>query len=187
MIPRRSWGEALLHLPRRRLHWIDLLLLVGVAGLALGALDVVHEVRQPPRSHVEIDLDSPFALLRYTLYSLSRGLIAYVLSLAFTLTVGYWAAKDAAAERVLVPLLDVLQSIPVLSFLPGLVLALIAIFPHNIGLEFAAILMIFTGQVWNMTFSYMHSLKSVPPDMREVAAIFRFNWWQKLRWLELPY
>src|SRR5262245_32731791 len=187
MIPRRSWGEALFHLQRRRLHWIDLLLLVGVAGLILGGLDVVREVRQPPRSHVEIDLDSTFALLRYTFYSLSRGLIAYALSLAFTLTVGYWAAKDPVAERVLVPMLDVLQSIPVLSFLPGLVLALIAIFPHNIGLELAAILMIFTGQVWNMTFSYMHSLKSVPPDLREAAAIFRFNWWQKLRWLELPY
>src|SRR5437762_6631564 len=168
MIPRRTWGEALFSLQRRRLHWIDLLLLVGLAGLILGGIDVIREVRQPPRATVEIDLDSTFALLRYTFYSLFRGLIAYVLSLAFTLTVGYWAAKDAAAERVLVPLLDVLQSIPVLSFLPGLVLALIAIFPQNIGLELAAILMIFTGQVWNMTFSFMHSLKSVPPDMGEV-------------------
>jgi NitT/TauT family transport system permease protein len=187
MTPRRTWGDALLQLPRRRLHWIDLLLLVGLAGLILGGIDIVREVRQPPRSHVEIDLDSAFALVRYTFYSLFRGLIAYGLSIAFTLTVGYWAAKDPAAERVLVPLLDVLQSIPVLSFLPGLVLALIALFPQNIGLEIAAILMIFTGQVWNMTFSYMHSLKAVPPDLREVAAIFRFNWWQKLRWLELPY
>jgi NitT/TauT family transport system permease protein len=187
MIPRRSWGDALRYLPRRRLHWVDLLLLVGIAGLIVGGFDMIREVRQPPRIKVEIDLDDPLALLRYTFYSLSRGMIAYVLSLAFTLVVGYWAAKDPAAERVLLPFLDVMQSIPVLSFLPGLVLAMIALFPFNVGLEIAAIIMIFTGQVWNMTFSYYHSLKALPLDMREVSDVFRFNWWQRLRWLELPY
>src|SRR5207249_7658471 len=75
-----------------------------------------------------------------------------------------------------ISLLDILQSIPVLSFLPGLVLALVAIFPtRNIGLELATILMIFTGQVWNMTFSYYHSLKAVPQDQREDRKSTRLN------------
>ncbi len=85
-------------------------------------------------------------------------------------------------------MLDILQSIPVLGFMPGLILALVALFPHsNIGLELAAVIMIFTGQAWNMTFSYYHSLRSVPLDMREVATVYRFTWWQRLRELELPY
>src|SRR5262245_14465957 len=114
--------------------------------------------------------------------------MAYALSLAFALVYGYWAAKDRVAERVLIPLLDILQSIPVLGFLPGLVLALVAVFPaSNIGLELAAVLMIFTGQVWNMTFSFYHSLRSVPEGLREAASVYRFTWWQKFSRVELPF
>lgn len=88
----------------------------------------------------------------------------------------------------MVPLLDILQSIPVLGFLPGLVIAFIALFPHsNIGLELAAILMIFTGQVWNMTFSFYRSLQTIPNELKEVAKIYRFNWWQRFTKLELPF
>src|SRR5205085_8249939 len=101
---------------------------------------------------------------------------------------GYWAAKDRYAEKVLVPLLDILQSIPVLSFLPGIVLSLVTLFPTtNVGLELATVLMIFTGQAWNMTFSFYHSLRSVPPDLREMSAVYRFGWWRQLRWVELPH
>src|SRR5207249_5006691 len=106
---------------------------------------------------------------------LTRGLVAYCFSLLFTLGYGYWAAKDRRAERVLLPLLDILQSIPVLGFLPGLLLSLNALFPtNNVGLELASILMIFTGQAWNMTFSFYHSLRTVPQDQREVATVYRF-------------
>src|SRR5204863_6959862 len=140
------------------------------------------------RPTVAIDLDDAWALPRYTLFSLMRGLVAYVLSLGFTLVYGYWAAKDHQAERVLVPLLDILQSIPVLSFLPGVVLALVAVFPSsNAGMELACVLMIFTGQAWNMTFSFHHSLKAVPQHMREAATVFRLNWWRRLKWVELPF
>src|SRR5262249_45009865 len=91
-------------------------------------------------------------------------------------------------ERVLLPLLDILQSVPVLGFLPGLLLALEAAFPgSNVGLELAAVLLIFTGQAWNMTFSFYHSLRALPQDQRDVATVYRFSWWQRLRWLELPY
>jgi NitT/TauT family transport system permease protein len=185
---RRVWGEATALLYHsRRTSWVDLVIVVGLAGLLYGVLQLGHEWRGASRPAIAIDL-SPWALPRYTFYSLSRGLLAYVLSLAFTLSYGYWAAKDRIAERVLVPLLDILQSIPVLGFMPGLILALVALFPHsNIGLELAAVIMIFTGQAWNMTFSYYHSLRSVPVDMREVGSVYRFSWWQQLKWIELPY
>src|ERR1051326_9192000 len=189
MLLRRTWGNVLSDFQRtRRLPWIVLLVVLGLAGLVFGSLNLAQQWTHELRPAIAIDLDDPLVLLQYTFFSLARGLIAYCLSLCFTLVYGYWAAKDAVAERVLVPLLDILQSIPVLSFLPGLVLALVALFPKtNVGLELAAIVMIFTGQVWNMTFSYYHSLKAVPLDQREVATIFRLNWWQRLRWVELPY
>src|SRR6266481_5025467 len=176
-----------LHHRTRRFGLVDLAIVVALAGLLFGVLQLGREWSGASRPAMVIDL-SPWALPRYTFYSLSRGLLAYVLSLAFTLSYGYWAAKDRLAERVLVPLLDILQSIPVLGFMPGLILALVALFPHsNIGLELAAVIMIFTGQAWNMTFSYYHSLRSVPDDLREVGAVYRFSWWQRLKWLELPY
>src|SRR5207248_3011656 len=69
-----------------------------------------------------------------------------------------------------------------------LMTSLVALFPHyNIGLELVAILTIFTGQAWNMTFSFYHSVRSVPADMREVATVFRYSWWQRFQWLELPF
>jgi NitT/TauT family transport system permease protein len=182
------WGNAIAALDRvQRFGWADLVIVCGLAGLFYGLFDVSHEWVGEHRPTVDIDL-SPWALPLYTFYSLCRGLLAYVISLVFTLLYGYWAAKDHIAERVLIPLLDILQSIPVLGFLPGLVLALVALFPKsNIGLELAAVLMIFTGQVWNMTFSFYHSLRSVPESMRETASVYRFTWWQTFSRVELPF
>jgi NitT/TauT family transport system permease protein len=182
------WGEATAFFHRRRrVGWVDLLVMVALAGVLYGIIDLGREWVHERRPVVEIDL-SPWALPRYTFFSLMRGLLAYVLSLAFTLVYAYWAAKDQVAERVLIPMLDILQSIPVLGFMPGLVLAFMALFPSsNVGLEIAAVIMIFTGQAWNMTFSFYHSLRSVPLDQREVATVYRFNWWQRFRWVELPF
>src|SRR5476649_1640871 len=184
---KEAWGEATAFLARfRRTGWVDLVLLVGITGVVLGLASLAGEWRTlRPAVHIDLALS---ALPKYTFYSLTRGLIAYVLSLLFTLTYGYWAAKDPVAERVLVPLLDILQSIPVLGFMPGVVLALVSVFPgSNIGLELASVLMIFTGQAWNMTFSFYHSLRSIPKDQIEAATIYRFDWWQRLKWLELPF
>jgi NitT/TauT family transport system permease protein len=170
-----------------RVHWTDLLIVVGLAGLLYGFVEFGRRWAGPPLPQVEIDL-SPLALPWYTFLSLARGLCAYALSLAFTLAYGYWAAKDVRARRVLMPMLDVLQSIPVLGFLPGLVLALVAAFPgSNVGMELTVILMIFTGQAWNMTFSFYQSVSSVPQDLREVATTYRFGWWQLFRTVELPF
>ena len=124
----------------------------------------------------------------YAGYSLLRMTIAYGLSLAFTLVYGYVAAYNPKAERFLIPLLDVLQSIPVLSFLPGVMLAMVALFPsRQLGVELGAILLIFTGQVWNMAFSFYASLKSIPREMQEAARIYRFSWWQRFTEVELPF
>lgn len=184
----KTWGQSLAGFFPRRTHlWFDLLAVAALAGLFFGFFAVERQWVAPLRPVTEVDL-SPSALPLYTFYSLARGILAYLLSLAFTLVYGYWAARDTRAERLLIPLLDILQSIPVLGFMPGLVLGLVAIFPHsNIGLELAAVLMIFTGQAWNMTFSFYHSLKSVPRDLNEVGHVYRFGSWRRLRMIELPY
>ncbi|MDE1170820.1 MAG: ABC transporter permease subunit [Verrucomicrobium sp.] len=166
--------------------WINLLVLLGVGALLFGTIDVAHEWRAPLRAKVDMDL-SFWRLPQYTLYTLSRGLVAYAFSLLFTFIYARWAAYDAKAEKILIPALDILQSIPVLGFLPGLVLALVGLFPHsNFGLELACVLMFFTGQVWNMTFSFYYSLKSVPQDFVAVARLTGLSTRQFLWGVELP-
>ncbi|MEN6388628.1 MAG: ABC transporter permease subunit [Candidatus Cryosericum sp.] len=165
----------------------DIVIILGVLGIFYGIIQAGREWTGILRPTVLIDL-SFRALPRYTLFSLIRGLAAYGISLLFTIIYGYWAAKDRLAEKLLVPILDILQSIPVLGFMPGVVLALVSLFPHsNVGLELAAVFMIFTGQAWNMTFSFYNSLKSVPQYLQEAGSIYRFNWWQRLTQIELPY
>jgi NitT/TauT family transport system permease protein len=165
----------------------DLIVILLIAGILTAAVGVGSEWTQPMQSEVTIDL-SFGALPLYAIYSLARGLVAFALSFVFSLAVGYWAAHDRRAERVIVPVLDVLQSIPVLGFLPAFVLAMVGLFPaRNVGLEIAAVLMIFTAQVWNLTFSFYQSLKSVPVEFREIASVYRFSGVQRARWIELPY
>jgi NitT/TauT family transport system permease protein len=151
------FGEAVAFLDRsRKLGWTDLALATGLGGTIYGLIRLAQEWTGALRPTVTIDL-SIGALPGYALLSLSRGLAAYALSLLFTLAYGYWAARDRVAERVLIPTLDILQSIPVLGFMPGLVLGLVAAFPRsNVGLELASVIMIFTGQAWTMTFSFYH-------------------------------
>ena len=164
-------------------------ILIFGAGLAFFyGLLVIAETWGGPFSPAAPISRSPQALPAYAANSLLRVLIAYLLSLLFTLVYGYIAAYNAKAERIMIPLLDILQSIPVLSFLPGVMLAMVALFPHSqLGVELGSILLIFTGQVWNMTFSLYASLKSIPQELREAARVYRFNWWQRFIQLELPY
>ncbi len=125
---------------------------------------------------------------KYALYSVLRITIAYVFSLVFTLIYGYVAAYNRKAERFMIPLLDTLQSIPVLSFLPGVMISMVALFPtRQLGVELGSVLLIFTGQVWNMTFSFYSSLKNIPREMYEAAQVYQLSWWQRFRQLELPY
>jgi len=134
-----------------------------------------------------IDL-RPAALPKYALFSVARITIAYMFSLAITLVYAYTAAHNKRAERFLIPLLDTLQSIPVLSFLPGVMISMVALFPtRQLGVELGSILLIVTGQVWNMTFSVYSSIKNIPRELLEAAHIYRLSWWQKFVQLELPY
>src|SRR5260370_15467433 len=183
----RAWiqANALLR-PFGRGWWVDAFIILGLGEALSGLLQVAREWTGIQRPAIEIDL-SPWALPAYTFFSMVRGLVAYVISLAFTLVYAYWAAHDRRAERLLVPLPDILQSVPVLGFMPGLVLALVALFPRpNVGLELAAVIMIFTGPAWNMTFSPYHSLNSVPQDIKEASVVYRFTWWEPFKWMELP-
>jgi NitT/TauT family transport system permease protein len=175
-------------LPRVEISFLpDLLMFAAAMALFYGVLEVGRAWLGPFTPEVEISR-SPWALPAYAGYSLLRITIAYALSLAFTLVYGYIAAYNPKAERFMIPLLDVLQSIPVLSFLPGVMLAMVALFPgRQLGVEAGAILLIFTGQVWNMAFSFYASLKSIPKEMREAATIYRFNWWQRFVEMELPF
>ncbi|MFY9549591.1 MAG: ABC transporter permease subunit [Thermoanaerobaculia bacterium] len=156
-----------------------------LAALVAGVVVLAQRWNAPMRAATPIDL-RPSALPGYTLLSLSRGFAAYILSLLFTLVYGTVAAHSKRAERVMIPLLDIGQGIPVLGFLPGLVLGMVALFPRsNIGLELACILMIFTGQVWNMVFSFYGSLRSIPAELKEVARIHRFGWFKTFRTVEV--
>ncbi len=160
-------------------------------GLGLFALLYVALVVATAGHHAEAAAPVSLSASRlplYAAYSFLRMLAAYVLSLVFSLTYGYLAAYNRRAEKILVPILDILQSIPILSFMPSLVLALIAIFPHGtVGVEVASILLVFTSQAWNLTFSFYHSLLTIPRELREVATQYGLSPWQRFRQLELPF
>src|SRR6202012_2070835 len=128
------------------------------------------------------------ALPLYAFYSVVRIGVAYLLSLIFAVGYGYYAAYHPRVEAFMIAVLDILQSIPVLSFLPGVMLVMVSLLPtRQLGVEMGAILLIFTGQVWNMAFSFYSSLKSIPREMREAAKIYKLNWYQRFMQLELPY
>jgi NitT/TauT family transport system permease protein len=182
--PYRLWTQ----LPRIEVSHLPDVIMFG-AGIAIfyGVAMVGRSWLGPVTASAEISR-SLWALPAYAGYSLLRITIAYVLSLGFALAYGYIAASNVRAERYMIPLLDVLQSIPVLSFLPPVMLAMVALFPgRQLGVELGAILLIFTGQVWNMAFSFYASQKSIPKEMREAARIYRFSWWQRFTQMELPF
>ncbi|GAB1422507.1 ABC transporter permease subunit [Anaerolineales bacterium] len=161
---------------------VVLLLIILLIYLGVQLASGVPEVIQGP----DIKLD-PSALPYYSLLSLGRMLAAYILSMVFSIVYGYAAARSPRAERWLMPLLDILQSVPILSFLPIVLLSLTAILPQQIAVEIAAIVLIFTSQVWNLTFSFYQSLTTIPTEYREVAAVFRFSRWLRLKEMEMPF
>jgi NitT/TauT family transport system permease protein len=131
---------------------------------------------------------SPWAIPMYTVFSLVRMTAAYVLSLAFAVAYGYIAAYNKRLQAPMLATLDILQSIPVLSFLPGVMLAMVSLFPtRQLGVEIGSVILIFTGQVWNMAFSFYASLRAIPKELREASRIYRFNRLQQFLQLELPY
>src|SRR6516164_7784079 len=162
---------------------------VGLSALALfyGLLSLARYWTAPVNTQAKIDLGVS-SLPAYALFSVTRIAVAYGLSLVFSVIYGYVAANNTTAERLMIPLLDTLQSIPVLSFLPGVMLSMVALFPASqFGLELGSILLLFTGQVWNMAFSVYSSLKAIPREMLEAARLYRLSRWQRFFQLDLPY
>lgn len=158
--------------------------------MLLSILYIITHYAQQATSRVNYEAHislSIVSLIKYSFYSLSRALVAFAMSFVFTILYGYFMYKNKTAEKLLLPILDILQSIPVLGFLPAVVLALIALFPNsNIGLELASIIMIFTGQVWNMVFGFYGTLNSIPKEFIEVSSVYKLNWFQKFKWIEFP-
>jgi NitT/TauT family transport system permease protein len=174
----------------RERSWSVLVDLLVFAAILAGIYAVLTTVRYwmgvvTPAAHIS---RSPAALPAYAFYSLVRMAVAYVLSLVFAVGYGYIAANNRRVEMVMIAVLDILQSIPVLSFLPSVMLSMVALFPtRQLGVELGSIVLIFTGQVWNMAFSFYSSLKSIPRELREAALINRFSATQRFVELELPF
>ena len=166
-----SWGDAIVLLA------LAVLIYAGVR-LGFGAAEVI------PGPKISL---APKALPWYAFLSVLRMAAAYLLSMLFTLLYGSLAASHRRAERVLLPLLDVLQSVPILSFLPVVLLSLSAVLPQNVAAELASIVLIFTSQVWNLTFAWYQSLTTIPRELREASTVFHFNVWIRFKTLELPF
>jgi NitT/TauT family transport system permease protein len=159
---------------------LTILLLVGLGARHL--VEPFTAVHQPPISL------SPSALPSYALRTTLRMFAALIASLLFTLTYATLAGKNRRAEIVLIPLLDVLQSVPILGYLSFTVLFFVSLFPGRmLGPELAAVFAIFTSQAWNMAFSFYQSLRTVPRDLDEASRSFRFTAWQRFWRLEVPF
>ena len=162
---------------------------VAFCSLALffGVLHIAHYWLSAPAPVIPIS-HSARALPVYAFYSIIRIGIAYLLSLVFAIAYGYTAVYNPRIEAWMVAVLDILQSIPVQSFLPPVVLAMVALIPgRQLGIELAVILLIFTGQVWNLAFSFYSSLRTIPREMTEASRIYRYSAWQRFWQLEMPY
>jgi NitT/TauT family transport system permease protein len=182
----RQADRSLLGTAPNRWDWILLPLVLAVlAATAFGAMQMTRPflIGQP----TPISLD-PINLPYYLLRTILRMFTALGFSLLFSFAFAAVAAKYQAAEKVLVPLLDILQSVPILGFQAIAIAPFIALFPGNLlGVECAAIFAIFTSQAWNMAFSLYQSIRTVPPELNEAAHIFRLSGWQRFWRLELPY
>ena len=167
----------------------DLMAAIFVFGLIILFADASREVIQPLSSLARhrISLD-PTQLPGYALRTALRMLVALAFSLIFTFSYATWAAKSPRAGMLLVPLLDILQSIPILGFLSVTLVFFLSLAPGRIlGAEFAAIFLIFTSQAWNMAFSFYQSLRTVPAELEEAGRVFGLNAWARFWRIEVPF
>ncbi len=169
--------------------WRDLAAILLVLGIVIFLGVGAHQMVGPfvAAHQPEISL-SPTALPVYTLRTIMRMLAALVASLIFTFTYATLAAKSRRAEMILIPILDVLQSVPILGYLSFTVVFFVSLFPGNVlGPELAAVFAIFTSQAWNMAFSFYQSLRMIPGDLDEASRSFRASAWQRFWRLEVPF
>lgn len=167
----------------------DILALFIVFGILILLALTAKEFSVPYQLGQVVPLSlSPRNLPDYALQTVMRMLIALLFSLLFTFTIGTLAAKNRHAEKVLIPIIDILQSVPVLGFLSITIVGFIALFPGSLmGPECASIFAIFTSQVWNITLSFYQSLRTIPQDLKEAADMFHLSAWQKFWRIEVPF
>ena len=168
--------------------WVDGLVLLTLFGMLWSVMHFGQGmlVAFDPTSVPELDF-SISQIPYYAGRTLLRMWIAFCFSLFFAISLGYLAAKNSTARAVILPALDVLQSVPVLGFLSATVAGFMALFPGSLlGVECAAIFAIFTGKVWNMAFGFYHSMVTIPTDMQEAASTYGLTRWQRFRTVELP-
>ena len=151
----------------RLIAWGDIVVIIGLAGLLYAGVSLARNASEVISGPV-ISL-SPSALPLYAGLSVGRMTAAYILSMLFTLIYGSLAARNRRAERVLLPILDVLQSVPILSFLPVVLLSLSAVLPQRLATELASIVLIFTSQAWNLTFAWYQSIITIPKELQEAS------------------
>ena len=172
---------------RRLPNLFDLAAILCIGGLLFAVATGARNTVVPLDQVAEISLD-PAYLPGYALRTTMRMFAAVACSLLFTLTYATWAAKSRRAGKILVPILDILQSVPVIGFLTFTVVFFMGLFPGRVlGAELAAIFAIFTSQAWNMAFSLYQSLKTVPADLAEAATAFRLSPWQRFWRMEVPF
>jgi NitT/TauT family transport system permease protein len=174
---------------RPALRWADLVVAAALLALLFGLLRLAPELNEPflPKTAPSTVSTDPANLPYYAARSLLRMFIALILSILFTFVYATAAARLRRAEKVLIPVLDILQSVPVLGFLSVTVTAFINLFPGSeLGLECASIFAIFTSMAWNMTFAFYHSLVSQPRDLDEAARVLRLTRWQRFWRLDVP-
>lgn len=181
----RTFG---LWLGLRAPNWADLVVFLSLVGLLATVGWLGHDLWAPftPKAGPPVDL-SPWNLPYYAARSLLRMFVALAASLVFTLVIATWAAKSTRAARLILPALDILQSVPVLGFLSVTVTFFIALVPgHILGLELASVFAIFTSQVWNLTFAFYHVLITLPREQGEALTLYRVSPWQRFTHFELP-
>jgi NitT/TauT family transport system permease protein len=174
---------------KRSFNWVDLLIFAGVLGLLWSILEfgsgmIVHfdatSQSLPISTHIR---HIPYYIGR----TLIRMWIAFGFSLIFTFIIGYAAAKNKVARAIILPFLDIMQSIPVLSFLAIFMTFFVSLFPGSLfGVECASVVTVFTAQVWNMTFGFYHSMVTIPQDLHEAATNYRLTALQRFQKLEVP-
>ncbi|MBN9374011.1 MAG: ABC transporter permease subunit [Cellulomonas sp.] len=168
--------------------WADLVVAAGVLVVFYVAIRTGAgvNVRFNPSRPLNIDTD-PARLPYYAARSLLRMFVALAASIVFTFVYGYAAARSRRLEKVLIPALDILQSVPILGFLTIAVTTLVRLFPHSLlGLELASVFAIFTSQAWNMTFSFYNSLISLPRELDELSRNLRLTRWMRFWKIEVP-
>ncbi|MCC6933069.1 MAG: ABC transporter permease subunit [Deltaproteobacteria bacterium] len=169
----------------RKLSFIDLFIIVAII-VALGVLVETAIYAPSVYRGPKVSL-SPKMLPFYAVLSITRMFLAYVLSIIFTLIYGRAAATTKIGQRLLLPILDILQSVPLLSFLPLVLLSLSVLLPQTLALEISSIILIFTSQAWNLTFSWYQSLTTLPSDLKDTSAMFGFTTRQRFLHLEMSF